>query len=156
MSAFPCAWCNKEMNLKPIVHEGNVSHSICIDCIIELEIFEIIEVTEDFFNEIPFGETVINKQNEVSSFTTTMEFVPEKIIYDYIGKNYFDYVIPQIKNKDIMNKLGGLKRRNSNGIRTFHFILKRNGLPTLIELELSHFINSGETVIKLEILSDTE
>lgn len=147
---FVCAWCGIDMRTEEEPNSSNtvtqmISHDICLNCISKMEIFDEINLSginsSDFY--LPFGETIINANNEILKFRSNLKNA------NIIGKNFFKDLIPKLTTSDIKNKLGGLRRRKSDGQREFYFLLRFKNELNLIYIELYHYVTKKETVILL-------
>ncbi len=146
---FVCAWCQKELtpsNADPLINNAE-SHSMCLKCIRENEIFEEIDISKSQY-KIPWGETKINRNNVILNYRSS-----NKVQGNFLNRN-FKEIIPLLSVKEIRNKLGGLRRRKSNGHVDFCYLLKNQQQLDLVQIELSHNVNEGCTTIKIEQVFD--
>ena len=149
-----CSWCGKMLPQNSQANqsiEGQLSHSICLPCIKQMEIFDEIDLTQNNY-PVKYGQAVIDKENKITSYET---FNPKRmldIFPNVLGKDYFKEINPSLAVKSLKYKLSGLRRRKSDGQLEMHYLISDEDKIHFSSIELTHFKSSGDTVINFKLV----
>ena len=149
-----CSWCGKILPHKSGVAsslESQLSHSVCLPCIKNMDIFDEIDLSSDN-SPVKYGQAVINKENKITSYET---FNPKRMIDVFpnvLGKDYFKDINPSLSIKSLKHKLSGLRRRKSDGQLEMHYLILDDNRIDFSSIELTHFKSSGDTVINFKLV----
>lgn len=149
-----CSWCGKILPINSKVKhslESQISHSICLPCIKNMNIFDEIDLSKKN-SQLRYGQAVINRENKITSYET---FNPKRMIEVFpnvLGKDYFKEINPSLSIKSLKNKLSGLRRRKNDGQLEMHYLILDDKNIHFSSIELTHFKSSGDTVINFKLV----
>ncbi|MHA2276591.1 MAG: hypothetical protein ACXAC2_12520 [Candidatus Kariarchaeaceae archaeon] len=148
-----CSWCGKALPDNPSRDkslESFLSHSICLFCMQKMNLFDEIN------GSIPYGLAVIDKDNKITSFETVSHISKNGGNSNILGKDYFEDFNPSLSVKSLKYKLSGLRRRKNDGQLELQYIISDNRNIHFTSVELTHFKNSGDTLINIKLIKKEE
>ncbi len=96
-----CAWCDQYFDDHTIDQGHQISeddsHGICLDCIINLRLFDVYDLSDipnDIIKACIEGEFVVDKNHIVTRYSTKVTGLEELIQEKIIGKNILTEIAP--------------------------------------------------------------
>jgi hypothetical protein len=150
-----CAWCKRNYDeleiseeIEPV--EGIVSHGICIDCVVELDIFELVDTSEVDSHMVKaciHGEFVVDRSGLVKGYGTQNLDLDGTIHQEIIGKHLLNEIKPFKDMRSFSEKFIDLKTSGQTRGDTVSVLMKHNSSMTFLSLEIMHFADSDISVI---------
>ncbi|MHA2249077.1 MAG: hypothetical protein ACXAD7_01885 [Candidatus Kariarchaeaceae archaeon] len=157
-----CAWCKNTFEDKEITHEVSsldeeTSHGICLDCILDIDIFEMYDlsnISEELVHACLQGEFVLDNEGIVSCFSTSILDHVDIIHQKIIGKNLITEISPFKQIKQISKKIDELKADKHTRQDTQTYIIKHHSFYAFISIEIIYDAKSKNSILIARKLSE--